>query len=441
MESGFFKADTNTLPKVDFFMVQYFLATDEKFRDSNKQGKIERSSNPDYLKSAIGRVQLKIDGSLCTVKAKIVPEHRVTARQYSVVAIINTVEEQIVDVFCESEAQGCKAAAGGCKHAVAFIFYLYEKYSQPSPTDGTCLWKVPNLSKVEENIDRFNLANHRESGVSNRISIANGSGRFLQTLVTNCPPNTIVSALKYHQPFPEAEGYAMHCLVADFKETAEAKQNSKRFINFCKQTMLEDVCKRIETLTTGQDCSQWKLLKYGRITASKIFDLSRCKTGDGSLVRSVLGQTNFTTEAMKRGLRLENKAVKVIKARYQNVRKCGLFLNPDFPAFGASPDAINSSRVFEIKCPSKNENVKYYVDGNGHLQDKVKSQIHLQMVMTNRQKGVLVLVKPEFETSRNPYEHVDFYEIDLDVDYIEQIMTDSYKFWKVNIFSKLYSSF
>ncbi|XP_065086048.1 uncharacterized protein LOC135708036 [Ochlerotatus camptorhynchus] len=441
MEPGFSKADANTLPKVDFFMVQYFLTTNEKFRDANKRGKIERSSNPDYLKSSIGRVQLKIDGNLCTVKAKIVPEHKITARQYSVVAIINTADEKVVDIFCESDAQGCKAAAGGCKHAVAFLFYLYEKYSQPSPTDSICLWKVPNLSKVEENIDKFDLAKHRDSGVSNSNEVINGSGRFLQTLLSKCPSSATISALKYHQAFPKVEGYALHCLLIDFKESSEAKQSSKRFIQFCKRTMMDSVCKKIETITTGQDCSQWKLLKYGRITASKIFELSRCKTGDGSLVRSVLGQTSFTSEAMKRGLRIEDKAVKAIRMRYQNVRRCGLFLSPDYPVFGASPDAINSSTVFEIKCPSKSDNVKYYVDVNGNLQEKVKSQIHLQMIMSNRKKGVLVLVLPEFEKSRNPLKFVEFYEINLDVDYIQQKMTDSYKFWKTNIFNKLFTSF
>ncbi|XP_053692742.1 uncharacterized protein LOC128741160 [Sabethes cyaneus] len=441
MEPGFTKADTNSLPKVDFYMVQYFLTTNEKFRDANKKGKIERSSNPDYLKSAIGRVQLKIDGSLCTVKAKIVPEHKITARQYSVVAIINTVEEKVVDIFCENDTQGCKAAAGGCKHAIAFLFYLYEKYNQPSPTDSTCLWKVPNLSKVEENIEKFNLEKYRDSGVSNTNQIVNGSNRFLQTLIEKCVHSGPISSLKYHQTFPKEEGYGLHCLLIDFKETLEAKQSSKRFIQYCKHTMVDSVCKKIETITLGQECSLWKLLKYGRITASKIFDLSRCQTGDGSLVRSVLGQSSFTSEAMKRGLQLEAKVVRVIRTRYRNVRRCGLFLNPHYPAFGASPDAINSSTVFEIKCPSKNENVKYYIDENANLKDRVKSQIHLQMVMSNRSKGVLVLVLPEFEKSRNPLQFVEFHDIDLDIDYIEQKMSDSYKFWKTNIFNKLYATF
>lgn len=84
-----------------------------------------RSSNPDYLNSAIGRVQYKIENDVYTVKARVVPEHKVTKKQNSVVAIVDTQLEQIEDVYCESESDGCKAAAGGCKHAVAFLFFLY----------------------------------------------------------------------------------------------------------------------------------------------------------------------------------------------------------------------------------------------------------------------------------------------------------------------------
>lgn len=42
-------------------------------------------------------------------------------------------------------------------------------------------------------------------------------------------------------------------------------------------------------------------------------------------------------------------------------------LDPDYPTFGASPDAINETTVFEIKYPSKVDNFKYYVTKKGVL--------------------------------------------------------------------------
>lgn len=144
---------------------------------------------------------------------------------------------------------------------------------------------------------------------------------------------------------------------------------------------------------------------------------------------------------MQRGLELENKVFEVLKKYYPSVRKCGLFLDPDYPAFGASPDAINETTVFEIKCPSKAENFKYYVTKHGELKGKVKSQIQLQMVLSNRKKGILVLVHPGFETSGNPSQYIQFYEEDQDVDYISQRMKASYKFWCSNVFEKLVERF
>ncbi|XP_053692663.1 uncharacterized protein LOC128741112 [Sabethes cyaneus] len=443
MESGYFKADVNSIPKIDFYMVQHFLSTNEKFRESNKSGKIERSKNAEYLKSAIGRVQYKVEGNRYTIKAKIVPEHKITKKQYPVVAVIDIEKEEIEDVYCDSITDGCKAAKGGCKHAVAFLFFLYEKYNTPSPTEGTCLWKVPQLARVEENIDNFNLAKYgRSSAASNNQSITQpGSGVFVRTLLEKCPSGQLITGLKFHQPFPRMEAYSLHCLFIDFKESYPTQNTAKKFNKYCQSTMSTSICREIEINTRGQgqgqNRSRWFQLKFGRITASKLWELSRCKTTDGSLVHSLLGQQSVTTEAMKRGLELEGKVVDVLKKCYPNVRTCGLFLDPNFPTFGASPDAINNTTVFEIKCPSKMNNRKYYVTEQGQWTDKVKSQIQLQMALTNKEKGVLVLVHPGFETCQNPSQFIHFYEEHKDVVYIKRLMKASYKFWCSNVFDKL----
>ncbi|XP_021701647.1 uncharacterized protein LOC110676787 [Aedes aegypti] len=441
MEAGFRKADINSLPKVDFYMVQHFLSTNDKFRDANKRGKIQRSSNPDYLKTAIGRVQYKIENDVFTVKARVVPEHKVTKRQYSVVAVIDNQEEEIKDVFCESESDGCKAAAGGCKHAVAFLFYLYEKYSSPSPTDTTCLWKVPQLARVDENIDNFDLSLHNPSGIKRKNDVENGSGRFLETLLGKCPDSHTNTALKYHKSTSQSDACCMYNLMLEFKSQPLSTNDSKAFISFCKCSISVQACTSIEVNTRGQNSSLWHRLKFGRITASKLYELSRCLTPDGSLVNAVMGYSSQTTEAMERGLRLENKVVDIISKHYKNVRRCGLYLHPRYPAFGASPDAINENTVFEIKCPFKEENIKYYINKNGKLKDKVNCQIHLQMVMTQKENGVLVLVRPGFEKNRNPEKFVEFHEVNFDKDFITKAMKSSYKFWCEHIFIKLYGRF
>ncbi|GBP91169.1 hypothetical protein EVAR_67279_1 [Eumeta japonica] len=45
----------------------------------------------------------------------------------------------------------------------------------------------------------------------------------------------------------------------------------------------------------------WFELRYGRITASKAYEVSRCKTADGTLVSLILGGKIPETKHMKRG--------------------------------------------------------------------------------------------------------------------------------------------
>lgn len=44
------------------------------------------------------------------------------------------------------------------------------------------------------------------------------------------------------------------------------------------------------------------------------------------------------------------------------MRKTGTMLEAEYPELGASADAIDEDCVFEIKCPSTNENIKNYID-------------------------------------------------------------------------------
>lgn len=50
----------------------------------------------------------------------------------------------------------------------------------------------------------------------------------------------------------------------------------------------------------------WFKLRYGRITASKIYELSRCKKGDGVLVKQILVNSKIKlTSVLERGKLLE----------------------------------------------------------------------------------------------------------------------------------------
>lgn len=97
------------------------------------------ASREEYGDNAVGYVEVKREGPLCTVQCRICPEHRVRAKNYLVCLTLNEVEEDIVNVECKD----CAAAAGrqfimvkfikikydlsptgGCKHALAFLMWL-----------------------------------------------------------------------------------------------------------------------------------------------------------------------------------------------------------------------------------------------------------------------------------------------------------------------------
>lgn len=81
------------------------------------------------------------------------------------------------------------------------------------------------------------------------------------------------------------------------------------FINFIKNIIKSNVgiLTDIEKNTRDQSTNNvWFELRYGRITASKAYEVSKCNTTDGVLVKQILGCTKLKiTNAMKRGTILE----------------------------------------------------------------------------------------------------------------------------------------
>lgn len=68
-----------------------------------------RSKRSSYGDSAIGYVQLKREGDICTVKARITPEHNVRQKSYAVTVTCDEAEETVMSVQCED----CAAHKGG----------------------------------------------------------------------------------------------------------------------------------------------------------------------------------------------------------------------------------------------------------------------------------------------------------------------------------------
>ncbi|XP_063931824.1 uncharacterized protein LOC135143813 [Zophobas morio] len=288
--------------------------------------KASRSTRASYGDNAVAYIQLRREGNICTVKGKIIPEHKVRGKYYNVCAIIDEVNEVVVSCECST----CTASEGHCKHAVAFLFWLHRRSEEPSVTSQTCYWKCSALSRVGKD-----AATDLAALVNKPIPpLAKRSGAFLAVLLAKCP---------------SAEAY---------------QKTPDMFMAYATNLMTVEHCQQIEKLTRGQsNCSLRKEMRFGRITASRIYESSKCHTLEGVLTETIMGAVKFSgTKATIRGQNLEKELLKqVAKKRNIKINPSGIILKPEYPLLGASPDGISKDYVIEVKCPTKGSTVANYV--------------------------------------------------------------------------------
>ncbi|KAK4882331.1 hypothetical protein RN001_005650 [Aquatica leii] len=340
---GFVKASTNNLPCVYIFMVNEFIRNDERFNAAEFKGVKAAFKFKDSFNSAIGYVEVKREGSLCTVQERICPEHRVKSKPYSVCLILDERNEKIINVYCKD----CAASLGGCKHVLAFLMWVHRRSEDPAPTEVTSYWLEPRLSGVGTTDTKMNV-----------LSLASVDNSTFRDEVLNIGKQN------------ESNGQLILC----------------------------------GKLTGTQiDSPMWHEMRFGRVTASKLYEFSKCNTSDGTLVESIIDS--------------------------------GLCLLPSYPVFGASPDGITSEYVIEVKCPSSEKILRNYIK-NGDPTEKFKAQLHLQMLCTNKQKGLFCVADPNFDQNNL----ITILTVDYDENYMHNLIVRSLNNWKNFVFSGLYKS-
>ncbi|KAF9416047.1 hypothetical protein HW555_006459, partial [Spodoptera exigua] len=196
VEKDFIKADSANLPKVDSFMIANFFASNPDFCSAEfRNVKTTVSSRQSYGDNAIGYVQLKRDSTLCTVKCRICPVHKVRQTSYSVSMVIDEKEGVVKSVQCHD----CPASLGGCKHSVAFLMWVHRRSEKPACTFTECYWKKSKLAKVGTTL-KFTTATKSSEDSKNR--------------------NICSSQIIKHQPdytMPEILQLSMHYLDINYK--------------------------------------------------------------------------------------------------------------------------------------------------------------------------------------------------------------------------------
>lgn len=145
-----------------------------------------------------------------------------------------------------------------------------------------------------------------------------------------------------------------------------------------------------------QGSDEWKALRCGKVTASRIADLcAKTKTGWGAsrnnymaelLIERLTGQPapSYMNDAMRWGTEQEPSARAAYEFRFDTaVVAVGFVQHPLLPSSGASPDGlIGDDGLIEIKCPQSATHISTLL--GEPIADRYIKQMHWQMACTDR---------------------------------------------------------
>ncbi|KAJ8668959.1 hypothetical protein QAD02_000218 [Eretmocerus hayati] len=346
-----------------------------------------RASRESYGDAAIGYVCLKRNQRMvCTVKARMTPEHKKNDTPYSVAVVIDEKVEKIVNVSCD----GCATGQGGCKHAFAFLMWLNRRSEEPACTEVKCYWKKSILSGAGTKIPFILAADmvKKKKPVDDNLP---DNSTFLQDVISQLGKNqcdTVLSRYTICLIDRKVHNLSIHQMLTLYI-SQDNHPSADGFIEFGKKIMDTILCQELEEQTRNQsEDLLWEAVRYARVTASKLDEVAHCKTPEGSLCKQIIGVSKVhDTKYMKRGRILEQRIFDELYRKGYKVSKCGIFILPAYPILGGSPDGISDDYILEIKCPASESTFKNYLH-NGNITPKYKAQMMLQMFVARKRKDI-----------------------------------------------------
>lgn len=330
---------------------------------------------------------------------------------YGVSLVVDEQEETVKSVECHD----CVASQGGCKHAMAFLMWVHRRSEEPSCISIACYWKKSKLSRVGSTL-KYITAKELSKGSP---SLPSNTEVFEEFLVEGKRRRLNKCELMKYQ-----NGYVLDRLQSFSMDNLVLKYNERSCDTFLGKVILsDDNINNVEQETREQHKSRiWYELRYGRVTASRAYEFSRCKTSDGTLMAVIMGGKIPDTPAMKRGRILEDDVKKTVSAKLgKKIKICGLMLSKNYPMLAGSPDGICEDNIIEIKCPMSEKTVKNYVY-NGKPTQKFYVQMQLQMLLTGLKKGYFCVADCNYSVNKK----VDIMNIMYDEKYVSDFQVIQY---------------
>ena len=185
-----------------------------------------------------------------------------------------------------------------------------------------------------------------------------------------------------------------------------------------------------------QGTTEWKQLRLGKVTASRIADvMSKGKNGESAsrknyrtelVLQRLTGQPtdSFTNLAMEWGTNTEPLARAAYEVAYSTcVMQVPFVSHLTIANFGCSPDGmISTNGLIEIKCPNSTTHIEYLLDDKPPA--KYVPQMQCQMAVTGRKWCDFVSFDPRLPEDLQLF----VVRLDRDDEYIKEMEEEVVKF-------------
>lgn len=425
-----------------------------------------------------------INTDLCILKSKVIPCQRVNNKPYDVWVILqkDTVDKpggNILSAYCTCTA----GLQGSCNHIVGMLFRVESAVAtgatRPSKTSVGCQWNIPSGSKVllkPTKAEELFFTKSKYTASKTKFSKQKSAKLHLNKYKPSLHPKHKNELKNEH----EIRNKLFGIISSDIKNSSLAEvmygkratsnkttcdlpppltllvTNLASHINMSNVLthlhLSQEECNAVENATHTQSLNpMWYEQRKGRLTASKFYRI--CTRADTTLkkkdqnvknlVNEIMGKKNYVqTFAMKHGIAMEphakRKLIEVFKETHKQVvsEEVGLFISPEYPHLGASPDLILNCKccgqyVVEIKCPESiktttpsSQNLNY-LESDGSI-TKLKER-HGYYFQIQGQMGITKINKAIFFV----YTHHGYIiqKIDFDFELWKQMLIKFNYFW------------
>jgi hypothetical protein len=273
---------------------------------------------------------------------KLIEPHKIEVKNVSDIEIICDFNSQEMKVKIHEERKEildveCFECKKFCEHKEVLVLYL-SKLPIDELKEGA---KRKRSASLDENLGKRQKFD--EDADENSSSVANVTFPVIQIKKKKKKElNLSPKQLKEIEDIGNA--FNMANIMKSF-----GRGKYQDFYQHCIDVMNENMhlIEKANKFTIEQaDTDLWHQLRIGRVTASRLYETTRCTTKNGSLIDKYLGKSSGWSFAMMRGTVLEDYVFKEVQKDYPTLKRCGLIMNPSqHPLFAASPDGIHEDFV------------------------------------------------------------------------------------------------